>query len=437
MNLAAWSWFNGLLAGFLVVLLASLLWTFRKQRRMTFALRESEERFRTIVQTANEGVWIIDAGGRTQYVNDRMARMLGYRPEEMMGRSALQFSFPKDRRFMKERIRSIVRGRPEQFDLRFRCKDGMELMTLACTSALKDGRGDYTGAVGMFADITDRHLTEHELQKSRAQLAQLNRELEARITARTEELRRKDQELHQGQKLKALGQLAAGVTHQLNNPLAVMLGFSQVLLKRTQPTDPSYDALKCIERETQRCTQLVRDLLSFSRLKGISFSLQNPGTVLKSALTLIETQAPMRNIELLCDIPQNLPEFEVESQQIQQLVINLCINAMDAMPSGGTLTVRAAARLALGTELGTHIEISVTDTGAGISEEVHQHLFEPFFTTKPSGKGTGLGLSMCYGIVKSHRGHIRVQSQAGKGSTFVVSLPLRAKPAETDASQAA
>jgi len=244
------------------------------------------------------------------------------------------------------------------------------------------------------------------------------------------------EELLHGKKLQAVGLLAAGVAHQINNPLAVILGFAEILLGKVTPGHPFYEALASITRETQRCCGLIKDLLSFSRQKAVSSAPVNPRVVLDSALSLIDSQALIKKIRLIRDVPDDLPDFEVDAQQIQQVLINLCLNAMDAMPKGGTLTVKARARHDETTGMRTPVEISVIDTGTGIPSEIRSRIFEPFFTTKSVGKGTGLGLSLCYGIIKSHHGQIDVESEVGKGTTFIVCLPLH-QPQHTSREKAA
>lgn len=238
----------------------------------------------------------------------------------------------------------------------------------------------------------------------------LHRRIEKEIAARIEK-----------EKMRAVGQLAAGLAHELNNPLSVILGFSQSLLRDLSETDAFYQPLQSIERETLRCSRLIRELLAFGRRPEIAIAAESPAAVLEAALTRVASQASVKKIKIVREIPEALPAFEVDRQQIQQLLIHLCSNAMDAMSQGGTLTLRACAKPA-------HIEIRICDTGEGIPAEIQERIFEPFFTTKPVGKGTGLGLSLCYEIVKAHQGQIDVQSQIGEGTTFIVRLPLRANP---------
>jgi two-component system NtrC family sensor kinase len=221
-------------------------------------------------------------------------------------------------------------------------------------------------------------------------------------------------------RLTAIGQLAAGVAHELNNPLSVILGFSQSALRQPMADASLRTALKAIERESQRCKRLVQDLLNFSRLPKPGKVMEDPVQVVEGALSLVETQARIQHVGLIRDFASDLPALYLDRHRIQQMVINLCINAMDAMPKGGQLTVALAP--APGPDTEGAVEMRVTDTGTGIPVEIRERIFEPFFTTKESGKGTGLGLSLVRDIVKEHDGRLEVSSQQGEGTTFTVRL---------------
>jgi len=226
--------------------------------------------------------------------------------------------------------------------------------------------------------------------------------------------------VQQSEKLSAMGQLAAGVAHEINNPLGVILGFAQGLAQRLRPEDPFMMPVKSIEREAIRCKILVQDLLTFSRERKLGILPEEPASVIEGALSLVETQARMRNVTVHREFSPNLPLFNADRNQIQQVLINLCTNAMDAMPHGGRLTVFL-------TKKDSFIEVGVRDTGTGIPPEIRQKIFEPFFTTKEVGKGTGLGLSLAYEILKKHQGTIECQSEVGLGTTFLFRLPLSDK----------
>jgi two-component system CheB/CheR fusion protein len=226
-------------------------------------------------------------------------------------------------------------------------------------------------------------------------------------------------------KMSAVGKLAAGIAHELNNPLAVILGFVQGEIHRARPDSKDLkEMLTSVERETLRCSRLVQDLLNFARPRGVGKTLENPGTILQNALSLVAPQAKMNRVKIIQHIDKGLPQVAIDRDQLTQVIINLCANAMDAMvPEGGTLTVALSQKE-------DSILLRVSDTGTGIDPEIRSRIFDPFFTTKEVGKGTGLGLSLTYEIVKDHSGNIDLESEVGKGSTFSITLPIStsAKP---------
>ena len=241
-------------------------------------------------------------------------------------------------------------------------------------------------------------------------------------------------QLIQSEKMAGIGQLASGVAHELNNPMGVILGFAQSVVKRIKEDDPLYMPLKSIEREAIRCKKLVGDLLIFSRTGDTYSEITDINKTIDEALSPIETRTKLKNIELIKEYGNNLPQIIINKNQIQQVIVNLCNNAIDAcqdMPEGGKITIRTKSPLhppLIKGEREGFIEISVTDTGTGIPEEIKQRMFEPFFTTKEVGKGTGLGLSLCYEIIRKYNGIIEVESPpepGAKGTTFIVKLPVK------------
>jgi len=213
----------------------------------------------------------------------------------------------------------------------------------------------------------------------------------------------------QMEKMVALGQLASGVAHELNNPLTTILGFTQTLKREIKSNNFLEIPIETIEREAKRSIELVHNLLIFSRKEKIETAEIDLNKTIDDATVLI--QAQVKNIKLIKNYG-NLPGFKANKNKIQQLIINLCNNAIDAMSNGGELRIT--------TKYADHIEILISDTGSGIPEEVKKHIFEPFYTTKEEGKGTGLGLSLCYEIVKKHNGTIEVDSEVGKGTIFKI-----------------
>jgi two-component system NtrC family sensor kinase len=251
-------------------------------------------------------------------------------------------------------------------------------------------------------------------------IAEQNRTLEQRVRERTQELEQAHTRLLNTEKMAAVGQLAGGVAHEINNPLGVILGFAQGVARRVKDGDPLAMPLRTIEREATRCKNLVQDLLTFSRSGKSEKEKCDLNQVIEDALHLVEAQTKVKSVQLVKELGRDIPPVLVNRNQIQQVVINLCNNAVDAMPEGGTLTVRT--RKSEGQEANP-VLLEVSDTGTGIPKEIQSKIFEPFFTTKEVGKGTGLGLSLVYEIVKKHDGTIEIESELGQGTKFIIGLP--------------
>jgi two-component system, NtrC family, sensor kinase len=234
-----------------------------------------------------------------------------------------------------------------------------------------------------------------------------------------ETLYRTQQELLHKENLASMGQLAAGVAHEINNPLGTILLFAEVINKELAADDTRRDDLKMIINETIRCRKIVSDLLNFARQQEVLAQECDIHDLLDQVIEGVSRQERFRQVQCIRRFSTQLPPIEADQAQLMQVFVNLFENAADAMPAGGTITI--STRLIDNQRL----EVQVSDTGRGISEENMGKLFTPFFTTKPVGKGTGLGLSIVYGIIKMHRGQITVSSQSGQGTTFTVTLPVK------------
>jgi two-component system NtrC family sensor kinase len=231
-------------------------------------------------------------------------------------------------------------------------------------------------------------------------------------------LEESEKELLQKEKLASVGQLAAGIAHELNNPLGTILLYSDMLLKETAEDDSHRDDLKMIIKEVQRCKVIVADLLNFARQHEISAQDVDVHALLDEVIHKTSVQPNFEKIEFVRQFDPNLPLIQADPAQLQQVFVNLISNSADAMENKGTITISTH------TIDMQNVEIRFTDTGVGIPPENISKLFLPFFTTKPAGKGTGLGLSIVYGIIKLHRGQIVVQSQVGHGTTIIITLPV-------------
>ncbi len=223
----------------------------------------------------------------------------------------------------------------------------------------------------------------------------------------------------ESERLAMIGQLAAGVAHELNNPLQGIVAYSHLLLEKVPCEDPRTESIRKIVNQADRCRDIIRGLLDFSRQRKPQKTLSSLNLILQECVSLVEKQALFHNIQIVRDFEENLPPIFVDASQMQQVFMNMIINAAEAMEGGGRLTL--ATRL---DPVEESIDVSFIDTGHGIREEDMKRLFDPFFTTREVGHGTGLGLAISYGIVKEHQGTISVESVVGTGTTFVVSLPM-------------
>ncbi|EFQ24143.1 multi-sensor hybrid histidine kinase [Aminomonas paucivorans DSM 12260] len=402
-------------AGFLVLALALgglAMWNrretqfYRHRYELERDLRASEERYRRIVETSLEGICALDEGFRVILANPRLCEMLGYeKEEELLGRPVEEFLFPEDRE--DQRLRHEVRrsGRGERYERRFRRRDGENLWAHVSASPVQDEEGRFCGSFAMLTDQTAR--------------------VEAdRLRARLED------QLLQAQKMESVGRLAGGVAHDFNNLLTGILGYTELARGKLEGQEGAVRDLEEVERLGRRATDLTRQLLAFSRRQTLDPKVVDLNERIEESLRLLDRLLG-EDVQIRFRPGEDLGLVRVDPAQFEQVLVNLAVNARDAMPEGGILSLRTshvelraeAAVWYLEAAPGSYVLLEVSDTGTGMDEETRAHLFEPFFTTKPVGKGTGLGLSMVYGIVKQHGGHLWVYSEPGKGSTFKIYLP--------------
>ena len=284
--------------------------------------------------------------------------------------------------------------------------------------------GDELGQLaGSFNQMTE------ELRQASDSLTQWGRTLEKRVEERTAELRATQENLIRSEKLASLGKIAAGVAHEINNPLTSILINAALLIEQRPPDHPDAEALNMIADETNRCAQIVKQLLEFSRQRPAQESLTDVNELIERTAQILEKQALVRNIRIVKTLDRSLPQVNLDKTKIQQVFSNLMINAVEAMlPAGGILTVTSRFDAAAGV-----IDIEFADTGVGIPKENLAKLFDPFFTTKTMG--TGLGLAVSYGIVRQRGGTIRVNSEIGRGSVFTVKLPIEETQEEKDSEE--
>jgi len=296
-----------------------------------------------------------------------------------------------------------------------------------CT-VFKSARPDNISEIGesLYFILTFLHRQIKELSDDRRAILNILEDVEEA----NRQLKETQMKLIQSDKMAAIGQLAGGISHEINNPMGVILGFAQSIMKRIDQNNPLYLPLSSIEREAIRCKNLVHSLLIFSRTSGTAKTSMEINQAIEETLVLVEHQAKVRNIEIIKKYAPDLPTIIANRNQIQQVIMNLSNNAFDAMPQGGKLEI--STKLVKRENGKPEIEIKLSDTGVGIPEEIKHRIFEPFFTTKEPGKGTGLGLSLCYEIVQKHNGMIDFESEKDKGTTFIIRLPIEEEFAEKE-----
>jgi two-component system, NtrC family, sensor kinase len=277
----------------------------------------------------------------------------------------------------------------------------------------EDSEGEIARLAGSF------NLMLHSLRGMRADLEEWGRTLEEKVEERTDELVKMQSRVAQSERLASIGMLAAGVAHEVNNPLGGILALTALTLEDLPAGHPSRDNLEEVVRQTERCRDIVKHLLEFSRQSDVSVEELDLNEVAEKTLTLLQRQSLFFNIDVVTDLQAGLPHVLGDTSQLQQVLMNILMNAVEAMDQRGRLTVRTRLLEDRGM-----VEISVRDTGCGIPPEYVDRIFDPFFTTGKNGEGTGLGLSIAYGIITKHRGTIAVESEVGAGTTFTVRLPV-------------
>ncbi|QEL16726.1 PAS domain-containing sensor histidine kinase [Limnoglobus roseus] len=361
-------------------------------------LSAAESQYRRIVETANEGIWELDADARVTFVNLRMTDLLGYPPDEIVGRHKWDFLFEEDLPTVRELFERRRAGVSEQADVRFRHRGGGAVWTLMSARPVTDQQGGFRGALDMFTDITDRRKAEDGLRDTTRQLWQAAR-------------------------LAGVGELAASIAHELNNPLATVSLRVEQLLGKTAAEDGRRRSLEIVGQEVERMAGLVGNLLQFSRAGRDQVSTVDVQEEIVRTIELVGPHLRKRGIRVEPEFAPGVPTIHADRQQLRQVFLNLFTNAADAMPAGGRLTPRVRSGPAAKSRPGVVVEVA--DTGAGIPANLLAHVFDPFFTTKEDGKGTGLGLAICKRIVAQHHGTLEIESEVNKGTTIRMTLPVR------------
>jgi PAS domain S-box-containing protein len=381
--------------------------------RFERTMRESEERYRTLFEGSRDAVYITTREGRYVDFNKAYLDLFGYNKEELTVLYAQEtYLHPDDRYQFQQEIEK--KGFVSDYEVKLQKKDKREMDCLLTASVRRDNDGTILGYQGIIRDITERKRAEQEMKTL-------------------------EEQLRQSQKMEAIGRLAGGIAHDFNNMLTIIKGYCQLSLSELKEDHPLRENLDGIHKATDRATDLVRKILAFSRRQTMEMKVLDLNTLLTDLDKLLR-RIIGEDIELVTILAEDLGSVKADPGQIEQVILNLAVNAKDAMPNGGKLTIETAnaeldetyARSHIVVIPGRYVMFSMSDIGVGMSPEVRERIFEPFFTTKEKDKGTGLGLSTVYGIVKQSGGNIWVYSELGQGTTFKIYLPREEKlPEET------
>lgn len=379
----------------------------RKQAEMK--LKESRERYRRLVELSPDAIAIVQSG-ELKFINKSGAKMFGAAKTELMvGKEIIDLVHASSRQNVREFLSKIVEEEVplELKEEKFVRGDGGEII-LEITGIPFFYENDLAVQLIM-RDITDRKKTEEALRKS-------------------------EEQLRQAQKMEAVGRLAGGIAHDFNNLLLVIKGYSDLLINELDSSSEFYEYVEEIRKAGDMAAAMTRQLLAISRRQAFKPRPINLNRIIQNMEALLKRLIGEK-ITLRIILDPNLGYIRADSGQMEQVIINLAVNAKDAMPDGGSLIIETEnieithrhIRNSLEPEPGNYVRLSVTDTGCGIDETIRPHIFEPFYTTKPKGKGTGLGLSTVYGIVKQNEGHIEVYSEVETGTTIKIYLPQVSK----------
>lgn len=379
---------RGVISSLLLMVWAA--WTVYKYRGLyREQLETTEERYRDIIESSNDAIVTLDDENRITSWNRGAEQIFGWAREEAVGKPVKLF-IPDDllQKNELERIEQKMKqkGAVHNYETERLTKQGKRIPVSLNETYIRDENGTVVGRTRVIRDLTELRMREEQAQRS--------------------------------ERLATVGHMAAGVAHEVGNPLAAISSMVQVL-QRKNKDDFSQQQLKKIRDHIQRISKIVRDLVDFSRPAGVEKSPAQINEIIRSAVGLMQHDARCRDVEFELELDPRFPRVKCVPDQMHQVIVNLLLNAVDAMQDqpDAEVIIRTRANAAIG-------YIEVEDRGTGIPGEVQKRIFEPFYTTKEVGKGTGLGLSVSHGIINKLGGHIRVESVEGKGATFIIELPL-------------
>jgi len=381
-------------------------------------LQESEARYRRIVDTASEGIWVLGSDGLTSFANARMGDMLGYACEEMIGRPMTDFMFSQDAPDYRKKMDNHCQGLSAYYEQRFRCKSGQTLWTVVSATPILNEQNKFQGSFAMFTDITQRKQAENELRNYKDQL-------EETVRQRTAELLLARDAAEAANKAKSI--FLANMSHELRTPLNAILGFSSIMRKNPMLHENDRRNIDIINRSGEHLLTLINDVLDMAKIEAGRVHLEEApfdlGVIVQDVSNMMQARAAEKNLKLLIDQSSEFPRYIIgDEARLRQVLINLVGNAIKFTQQGG-ITIR------LGTKNNStsHLLIEVEDSGFGIAQEHQSSIFEPFVQLNQlaDNKGTGLGLSITRQFVQLMNGHISLESTPGKGSLFRVDLPLK------------
>jgi len=386
-------------------------WLYQREHLAAQQALASERQYREIFEGAHDAIWIHNSHGNIIAANKATEQLTGYSSKELLGMNVRNFLAGEGLGLARRIRRKLFLGETveQPYEQRMVRRDGAERVLKLTTNLIRED-GRLKGFQNTARDVTREKEMQDKLSAAYRELSESHRRL-----------KESQEQLIQAEKLTSLGQLAASIAHEVNNPLSGVLLYTQLLAKKIRggniPQEVALDHLSKMEAELMRSTKLIRNLLDFARQSPPAFRQVNLNDVVSQALDLAAHSAELQRVQILKELDPSLPNLIADFDQLYQVCTNLILNAIQAMSQGGKLTLRTSVS-------NGHLKIEVQDTGCGISPENMRKLFTPFFTTKGEVKGVGLGLAISYGIIQRHHGRIEVQSKEGEGSTFTIYLPL-------------